>query len=1191
MEDFQIQDIDPSTYKIQEYTFQDTNLLTPININREFGLSNDVVEFHIISPSGDILETDYNYKNYKNRSTINNSSLFDSLEINAEEDLQLFGYTTGQFDLLYNFYRLLFNSSNQNTFYIKEISRDRTEIKITSNNIEYLDLQSLYIDYITTRNQRSFYSDFLLNFSSNKTIIGVNIALDNINNTTPSLYIKLYEPLPLEFNIKDKLWLVETISDSYSFRLNKDFIVENENNINPLKGPNFNIEINNRVSLTTPYYNLSNILDNNITSSYNQLQSLIKDNVQINIDYNDFTNFIHFSSINERINNFIYKLDQIHRLNEDLTILSNVTSSVNPNSLTSSILTINKQIDNITQNFDGYEYFLYYESGTNSFPKQNSTKPYINEYSTSSISLEWIGSDNEQSQYYGGKILEASNYDYQNRNNLWNNLPDYIKFDEQNNQLELLISMLGHHYDYIWTYIKDITNKNINDNRLNYGISKDIIAETLKSFGIKLYTNSQNKENIYSGILGMNPDGTFLPSTGSYVINNYISSSNYTIPENDISKELYKRIYHNLPYLLKSKGTKNGLKSLITCFGIPSTILDVKEYGGNSKQPHTFESSYNNFNYSLNLSSSYLSIPWLPSQQQFLDTSSDIVADTIEFRFKTNNIISSQSLLNIDNKIGVNILYTTSSSGNINFFVSGTQGYVTSSNINLPYFNGEWWNVVLTKETGSFDLDQGNKYTLIIGDKKDKIINNLESSSIQILQQSISSSYNQSWENFDTSSFLYIGGPNSIITSSFSGSIQEARLWINNLSILDITEHILNPKSFAYNNPTSSYNNLIFRAPLGSELDNTLTQYIYSTHPSDIESFLSASSSFSRAEIINYSNSDYLYNYEEFIVNLPKGVNNIDSNSKIKIIENDILADNVLSPYVSIIREPLENNTQNLSKIEIGISPENSINEDIIKQLGGFNIDDYIGDPRDADLETYPDLVELKHHYFQKYLRKQNLFDIIKLLSYLDNSLFKILKDFTPAKSDLYSGLIIKSHILERNKNKKNEPTLEFHNIDAEIDTAFFTGSNASNTSFNSYNTHSYITPSGITTKINNDNKESGIDFYLPTAYAGKGFSLPDLPTAKISMDSIIQITNGIVFQVTSNDYEKYNIYNNSFIIFEKSNNINIDNIVLWKRFGFSFINRITNFDNEKISFDNDKTYFLSEVLILGIAKKTLINL
>ena len=58
------------------------------------------------------------------------------------------------------------------------------------------------------------------------------------------------------------------------------------------------------------------------------------------------------------------------------------------------------------------------------------------------------------------------------------------------------------------------------------------------------------------------------------------SQASYYTPLDDVNKEMYKRIYHNLPYLLKSKGTVAGLQNIISMFGITSSILSVKEFGG-----------------------------------------------------------------------------------------------------------------------------------------------------------------------------------------------------------------------------------------------------------------------------------------------------------------------------------------------------------------------------------------------------------------------------------------------------------------------------------------------------------------------------------------------------------------------------------------------------------------------------------
>jgi hypothetical protein len=51
----------------------------------------------------------------------------------------------------------------------------------------------------------------------------------------------------------------------------------------------------------------------------------------------------------------------------------------------------------------------------------------------------------------------------------------------------------------------------------------------------------------------INPDGTYKPQVASY--QTLVSASNYQTPGQDQQKGIYKRLYSNLPLLLKSKGT------------------------------------------------------------------------------------------------------------------------------------------------------------------------------------------------------------------------------------------------------------------------------------------------------------------------------------------------------------------------------------------------------------------------------------------------------------------------------------------------------------------------------------------------------------------------------------------------------------------------------------------------------------
>jgi hypothetical protein len=71
--------------------------------------------------------------------------------------------------------------------------------------------------------------------------------------------------------------------------------------------------------------------------------------------------------------------------------------------------------------------------------------------------------------------------------------------------------MLGQHFDYIWSYSRAVTDIKNADNRIDHGISKDMVADALRSLGIKLYTSNRTNEDIFTSILGVSPTGGLVP--------------------------------------------------------------------------------------------------------------------------------------------------------------------------------------------------------------------------------------------------------------------------------------------------------------------------------------------------------------------------------------------------------------------------------------------------------------------------------------------------------------------------------------------------------------------------------------------------------------------------------------------------------------------------------------------------------
>jgi hypothetical protein len=1037
---YNIVNVDPQTFASQEYSSQDTTLISSFTTSSIFNKAADYIEYFVLDLNKNILYPNQNYINY----SINDTNVI----IDPEKDIKELGFDSGQYYTLYNFLTKLLNSSADNKYYISEISSDRTEIRLDSNILDNAAIINGVNDYLAARVGLDYYPDFYLNFGNNQLIIANNILLDNTDPNNPTVLIKLYEPLPVEFDLKTELWVVEQLSEPLAYSIDIIVIFDaNSNNIN-LKGPNFNISSKDVVNNSTDYYNLSQLNSTTSTTGSNSLlyrlnSVLTESGAEINIDYSDYNNFVHFSSATTRLENFYYKLSLI----ETYTSQSVSSSISTPNTYSSSSINIwQNKINDVITNFDGYEYYLYFESGSTTWPKSNSTPPYNNVNTLSTTGQNWLTA----------QLVTASTFDNDNDNNLIYSIPSYLREDPQNAPYQLFIEMIGQHFDNIWTYYKDVTNKYNADNRLDYGISKDLVAEAIRDFGVKLYQNNFSTNDLYSAFLGITPQGSLLPYTGSEVINTFItaSSTGSLIPLDDVNKEIYKRIYHNLPYLLKKKGTVDGLRALINIYGIPDTILRISEFGGKKKINEAYDYWYDVFNYA-----------WTPNQVNGTTgyyTSTNFIGSkfpgnpppkTVEFRFKpayglqpaSRQVLVSVSRTSTSHSFDITLEYTGSwkTSGSYSgsivdpYYQYGTLKIISgsvSASAYLPFFDGGWWSVMATQ-------DSSNNVTLY---SKNKLYSN-EGGPVIGFQASSSVAFDHIWTGSGT--FLLnasVGNLNinGLSHTRFTGSYQELRFYTVPLSESTFNDFTLNPYSIEGNNNTdqSALNTLMFRAPLGSDLVTTFSNIsaISSSHPA-IRNYPVTNSFSNNTFTYAFAGGPTQYTFlpnTEVIAQDPftSGVKNRVSN-KINIknailpltsSQSNIPNSNTLSPFISIQQNYAISNsfTTNLDYLEVAFSPQNEVNDDIVAQLGYFNIGNYIGDPTQLSqsLSYYPDLNALRDNYFLKYTlgnnSNYNLFDYIRLIKYFDNSLFKMIKDFTPARTDLASGVVIKQHILERNRYK-----------------------------------------------------------------------------------------------------------------------------------------------------------------------------
>jgi len=1031
--------ISPTNFEFQEYNSDDLSLIQTQEVEISFNPETDYIEYYVYDINGNTLIENINgYPGYK---LIDNQVSIDPLK-----DLTAYGYDQGAYNTLYNFLRRRLSSNPFKTYFISEISSDRTELRLDTTDIldfEVVGTTTAFIQEIQSSLLQ--YVDFYLNFGDNQLVIANNLLLDNTDPTNPTILIKLYEPLPDQFTLKSQCWVVEQIANSlaYNITITPTFDTVGDNIF--IAGPNYNLNVSDEINNSTDYINYNNLTTT--TSSYSQgtgslqyqLNNLLaQKGLSINIDYSDYSNFIHFSSAQTRLENFYYKLSLLEEYTYSASFSDN--SSSGSYYVSSSNIIWQAKIDEIITTFDPYEYYLYYTSGSTSWPKTGDTPPYTN-YSTTSTS---------GSNWFISQSLVAEEYDIENNNALTLAIPSYILDDPDNYNFGLFVEMIGQSFDSIFVYLQDVTNKYNADNRLTYGVSKDLVADILRDMGVKIYQNNFSSNDLYQALIGLTPSGSLynLPFTttqfpvptgsGLEYITTYVtaSSTSSLYPTDDINKETYKRIYHNIPLLLKKKGSVAGLRDLITTFGVDDTILRINEFGGKDKNINSYDNWQDEYNYAF-----YTSGSAFISSSFTLNSSWDTPSNkpqSVEFRFQTTNLPTtsgyySQSLWSTDTGVNIRLRYTGSGynthpitsnnplgepySGSILDpyyeyalldFIPDASSPSISASIYLPFYDGGWWSVLLNKSQTT-----PHAYQLFAKDK------NYDGEDGNVIGFQASASITASNSNTWTGSTISYFGTSSLSGKIFSGSFQEIRYYTLPLSEISFNAYVMNPYSI------ESSENLAFRATLGGEL---YTASI-SVHPKVTGSWVITSSFVGNSNFHTSSGGEYTPNTEVFYFDqVPSGIQNAVS-QKIKqqnIVlpysssDSNIPNSNVLSPFISIQQFPSISSsyTRDIDYVELGFSPQNEINEDINSQLGYFNLGDVIGDPRfqSSSLDTYPTLDAIRESYFQKYISNYQEWSYIRLIEFFDNSLFKMFADWVPARTSLASGIIIKQTLLERNR-------------------------------------------------------------------------------------------------------------------------------------------------------------------------------
>lgn len=942
------------------------------------------------------------------------------------------------------------------------------------NNTDYTNSRQFVYDFfvkfaygnivhpLQTSYQDKYFGFFknALNFGNNNyyQILTHDFLDERQSPTDPlTLLIKLGSELPSNIAQKDNCWVSNFGMAPFTFTL----LLQNPVKFQTIKisPPNFGApsQFINRGSVNKLYSADDLALQPNVQDNV----TLNRNTAFLNTDYTDFSNFIVFSSAAVRINIFKNKVIQWSILSASLstlntTYLASLSSSVTYPYYSNENALLTGQMDDIINSFDGFESFLF---NSGSYQYSITANSFIN------------------TLYVENQDLSASAYDQTNRDSLISNAPQYIQEDQNNEEYLTFLQMAGHHFDNIYIYIAALPIERQVKNQLSSSIPSNTLKELLYSFGW----------NVDDIIGSLDIDEVYL--------NSMDSASYNSISAQDRLQTIWNRLLVNLPGIYKTKGTEECVNYLMACYGLPTSLISIREYGGTDfafDTKPTYKLDEKTYMASFSGSANYIEGP-IP-----------LTTHTVEFKFSIDPF-STASYHNFT----VFPLFTTipfpySSSVNASWYVgfyrvpgqmtgqivfqmgSGSTGASITSSV-LPIFNGEIFSVMVRRNEPNEEFEfspnidvQPVEYDLVVQRNEDGRKIFYSTSSLNL--------YDQDNVVFDQFGKFRLGN------SDFVGTLDKLSIWTLPILDLDFEEHVNDLNSYGFSGsiafqdlwvhlsweyPQNLYFNLsgssVFwvdnRSPYyaipnyystasnlssskvpslfsGSQkIIQTRWQSEYPTGSVEIRAYgfpqilgENFSASFNGCNFI--STSAYPYNFVELTyqqdIDASKYGPNKYKNKKIRQIVYDVNAR--LDVNDRSTSEPDLTVSGESNQLGFFIDPQDSKNKDIIRYVGKFGIMELIGDPSNLYSDRYYDLVN-KNHEYNEFGNKKTLFNELLTIYkfYFDKSIFQAIKNVLPARANAYTGVVIEPTLLERPKYQNRpitssiNPTFQSQSIVSNI--------------------------------------------------------------------------------------------------------------------------------------------------------------
>lgn len=1060
---------------------------------------------------------------------------------------------------------------------VTKVSQDRILQKTSINQTQLQSILDVFVKIIYTDWLES-QTTLLLSEYSNKyfglfknalNFDGGNLVkiLDHTNYFNPidgrvNVQVKLDSPLPLEYDIRTTCWISNISIAPIYFKVNL-FAEAVKRNVK-LNGVNFTVQVDTSDPINQKY---SSHDVNTLFSAQSRLKQRIND---LLIDYNNFSNFIIYSSAELRTKIAKNKITDYNKLETQKGLVRSAASSstyvIRETYVTEIDRIIQTQIE-ILNSLDDYESYLF--------------------FNTSSID---------------DKIEDGIDYDQNNVDSLINQLPEYLRDDSQSADYLKFTSMVGHFFDNILVYIKKFPKT------YPLGVSelsdypKNFLDELLNSFS----WNTNNFKFQNSGI-------------SQYLFDNTEISSSLSSSYFDYGKKILNRFANNLPYIYKTKGTSTSLDLIRSLFGIPSELIQLREYGStdvnvNRQNYYDFEDivymtrikddRYIKFDYTddeytyitgptFNYSGSAPTIFTSSRAQSEVFTGYDTFETSFRFKsidYKFNDKIPIVKKIR-NNKIDWQVYIKKtqqSESGVLIFDLHPPESNFTSSIKldELPYLNGDVFTFMISR-----DIKADYQYDSITPNFSSSISSSGPNTwSLQFTTSSAAekyvpntytfavNQYNGSLKNFGSirtkvinygqnqyfsSGSYYVGNYNTSYQTpvTFDGNIDKIKVFRDPLSLVDFDEHSYNLDSISVPDKAIVYSNLIYlwsfdtpmqlwaasssiNTPFSSSVSGSLvisdTQVGIPNQNNYYKTWFTASNFGGESVVQPYPAcapalvSPFPYQFDKLVLNQAINSNRFGPNYKnnVKINKIDEYATSNLVPYdYSTKTNDIVGSDSNV--VGFYISPYTYLESEMENFLGKEGITDVIGDPKYLTSQNYPEL-DLRLREFastdRKYIYPQEFYTTYKL--YIDFSIFDYIKNVVPNRASIKRGLLIEPSILERKKfnykdisynvNGLYTSSIYFNNA-AELTPVFTTGSPMN------------ITVESITTYDTDRNQYNYERFEIPPTIDSRDFIYAKYGKY-INVD-----TNGFhirnTYTVTDNEYYQMLNDNGKVVTFTSSFN------------------------------------------------------